>query len=859
LLGDGRDYGSIVAMREIEDHARRGYLFEAAIREILPWSFRPPLAATAPAEQLDAFFEWNSWHFLVEAKAKRRPISRPSHDWEDFELKLTRRRSTCIGLFCSLYPVAPAVVSAAEEMNRNGATALILAGEFWDELNQANVPIEHVLRHMVAAARAKGAAAPPPLAKLDAVYDIAAVDEELRALARTRSATFLRRHKLDRHGDLYVPRSVDATIQGFADALRPVGLLSLGRERTHLDKTYTSARSLPNQLLVLRDASGAGKTTASVELALSKGRFVGLTRAAVEPELDDLADVLRQLGDDYGLAKLRAANRSMVVAIDSLDEAGHLPHKPAEISSLIKTVLDDLNPVARQHGMLAFPLGLVFTVREDYWERWNAMFDGRAVTTLRRRFSTFTAEEFTRALRAYSSAYGYRIAGGLPREARQVLSTPFNLLVFSEANERQGTVPADDVLSKGVLTLYFDRKCENLLKRPFPHLTEPAIMLIAAGIAMEVVERRVNELDWATAADIVVRVDPLQRANGEEIVRGLVSEQLLADASDDGQRLRFRHSRFVEYLLAYHIAYWLSHGKRYDFLRSTTETIFATSIVSMFRVHELIRHICARRFPGQLKLIDDFYARSSAYMTHNLSRLRVEVAHGAATPDEDIALIVEASANADPDVAWGSFFVLAAGPNDQSPKLVVEAFERAWAANEERDSRWKLLSKLDALGLLLEPAVFNSVARSRRSKDWEVYVGALLERDEHGAFAEMWEEAGLDVDELPGGAEWRQARGLIEIALTDGVYVRGERLDLPGGRPATNSAVRRQPRPPAEPAPEQPPDEPEQPPTSPRPLPAPRASGPHRPPTPAPLHDAGIERPGRLRRAWRSRRGRSGR
>src|SRR4051794_13649543 len=114
-------------MRSVNDAARRGYLFEAAIRELFPWSFRPPLAVIAESEQIDAFFEWNSWHFLVEAKAKAGAIQRGSHDWEDFALKLHNRNGQCIGLFCSLFPVADAVIDAAVDLNKRGVTTIVLA------------------------------------------------------------------------------------------------------------------------------------------------------------------------------------------------------------------------------------------------------------------------------------------------------------------------------------------------------------------------------------------------------------------------------------------------------------------------------------------------------------------------------------------------------------------------------------------------------------------------------------------------------------------------------------------------------------------------------------------------------------
>src|SRR5437867_1060727 len=105
------DYSDIIALRPLSERSSRGYRFEQALREILPWTRRPPLAVVGRrnSEQIDAFFEWNSWHFLVEAKAKKEPIGRGSHDWEDFDLKVRKRRGAIIGLFCSLYAVTDSV------------------------------------------------------------------------------------------------------------------------------------------------------------------------------------------------------------------------------------------------------------------------------------------------------------------------------------------------------------------------------------------------------------------------------------------------------------------------------------------------------------------------------------------------------------------------------------------------------------------------------------------------------------------------------------------------------------------------------------------------------------------------------
>ena len=139
----------LLDLRFVKDDVGRGYLFEQALREIFPWDFKPPLAMRAPGEQIDAFYEWNSWHFLMEAKAKRGIIQRGSHDWEDFELKIRKRRGACIGLFVSLFEVSKGVLESAKELNEQGMTTIVLAGELWDKLSETHIPLTHLFRYLV--------------------------------------------------------------------------------------------------------------------------------------------------------------------------------------------------------------------------------------------------------------------------------------------------------------------------------------------------------------------------------------------------------------------------------------------------------------------------------------------------------------------------------------------------------------------------------------------------------------------------------------------------------------------------------------------------------------------------------------
>jgi len=61
-------YKQIRDLRKVPDKVQKGYLFEQIMREIHPWDFKPPIAYTAPSEQLDGVFTWKGITFIIEAK-----------------------------------------------------------------------------------------------------------------------------------------------------------------------------------------------------------------------------------------------------------------------------------------------------------------------------------------------------------------------------------------------------------------------------------------------------------------------------------------------------------------------------------------------------------------------------------------------------------------------------------------------------------------------------------------------------------------------------------------------------------------------------------------------------------------------
>ena len=253
-------YAQIRSIRTIKDNQRRGLLYEQALRELVPWTFRPPLAVIGESEQIDAFFEWNSWHFLVEAKAKKKPITRGSHDWEDFELKVRKRKGGCIGLFCSLFYVADGIEEAARTLNRDGYCTLLLHGTVWDELGDENLPFDYLLRYMVLHARSQFRPIPPPIKEVRAWSSSRdETSSDLTQTCRHISSTFLRRHAHPRHSDIYVPRSNDTYLLTMADELRPSQLRNIWRKKERAGDISIHNRETPRQICLFRDVSGNPK------------------------------------------------------------------------------------------------------------------------------------------------------------------------------------------------------------------------------------------------------------------------------------------------------------------------------------------------------------------------------------------------------------------------------------------------------------------------------------------------------------------------------------------------------------------------------------------------------------------------
>ena len=770
-------YKTIANLHLELDVQKRGYVFEQILREILPWDYRPPLSVSTQTEQLDAFFEWNSWHFLVEAKAKTKTITAGSHDWEDFALKLRKRKGQCIGLFCCISDINQDVIDEAIQLNKEGSLSIIIDNTSWKELFAQKIPLSDYLRYMVFQAKAKYMAIQNNFLDIKGwIYSQEVAIRNIGSMCQKLSSTFLRRHRLVRHDDIYVQRSIDEEILNFSSKLNPSRLSKIIKTHNHGETKFTTKRAVPKQLCIIRDMSGAGKTSLAIQIASERKRYFGVATAALQENVDNLVDEIERLEKLKILNELLSADRPIVYVVDSLDEAINCSNKHREVSSLIRG-LRQLNEFAENQGLICYPMAVVFTIREDFWREWESQVEGMYTRVFLKRFSFFTPAQTTQALYKYSKAYGYRLTTALDKNSLNVLSHPFNMLIYSEANEYRGDIESKDILDENVLELYFERKKEDILKRPISGFTPNILMQVLSSIAKAIAEQSENIIDHSKCCDEIIKVAPNLQYHVDFVLRSIVSEQILVRDSEGVAKYRFRHMRFIEYLVSYFIANQLSVSQQPQRLGKLIKQLVRGDFLSLYYVHEFIRSICQSNYPDIYEKLTDFYAQSSDYMSRLLLHRRSDIACGQKTASIDIDAIDRATDAGDPNVCWDGFFVVAAKNNKQQAERIISFFVKAWDSNEKKSDRWKLLSKISQHDLLLQGEVFKRVLCSEEPTDWYVFVDGIIESKQLHQFKEVWYEAGGEnLSKWLGKkseSDWSRIYKIIGDLLRGKIYERG--------------------------------------------------------------------------------------
>ncbi|CAK8722477.1 hypothetical protein GMJAKD_11695 [Candidatus Electrothrix aarhusensis] len=771
-------YKKIFSLKENIDHQKRGYLFEQLLRESLPWTSRPPIAISTKTEQLDGFFEWNTWHFLLEAKAKHNVITAGSHDWEDFALKVRKRAGQCIGLFCSLYDVNKEVLNEADLLNKSGLITILVAGSDWEHLAENQIPLHEYLRYMIFQAKAKQTSRPESFKIIrEWVYNRENASRIIRANCLKSSSIFLRRHRIVRHEQVYVSRTIDENISEFSRLICPSRTSNQDKEYTHGGKSFIGKRTIPKQICVVRDLSGAGKTTLAAEVANEIKKYFGCAKAALQNDIDNIDFLPDDDEGAFGIKHLIACDKPIIYVIDSLDEASMIPGKHKEIKSLFKLLIQ-LNKVAQKMGLACFPIGLIFTIREDFWRDWESSFEGAHSNIYIKRFSNFTPQQINIAIENYSKAYSFHLSKPLNKQSLKVLSHPFNLQIFAEANEYRGEIVHDEILNENVLSLYFERKQEDVLKRPIVGFTPSMLIPICSVLAVYAVSQKRNSIDHTIIYDKIFKLYPMLNNSIDSIIQTIVSEQIIVRDQNNISKYRFRHMRFIEYLVAYYISDHLFKTKNPKILDELTSKLITGDFISLYYVHEFVRFICKMQFPELYVMLTSFYAQSSDYMNKLIRHRRAEIATGEPTTSLDMDAIDQATAIGDPVICWEGFFVLAAKHNHQDSGRLVSAFVKAWYKNPAKHDRWKLLYKLSQHNLLLTEEVVEILITSENSKDWFVFIDGIIACKQFTQFKDIWIEInGKDIVTTLNAREgegWKRVITYIDFLLDGKGYNIGE-------------------------------------------------------------------------------------
>jgi hypothetical protein len=780
-------YEQITKLRLLANTTERKIRSEQIIRELIPWDTRPSIV---PAPGTRDIFSWQNREWLVVTDTDQEEVRGSSVPWRAFVKAFTKSYKGEIGLFCCTGQIHHSVVEEAAELNRKSMSTLLIDGGIWEELAADPIDITDLLSYMQVIARSLSTPRAPSVAVAKKwIHDRQEAVENITNVCRRSSASFMRRHQLARHSDLYVRRSLDDDVDMAANALRPSKLRRTVRKRLITDRETGDQRDIevlrrqPPQIMVIRDISGAGKSTLAAQLGLTQNPHFALVRAAAQQRIDDLgvfSDLAHGRGD-YGFEMLRRADRPLLLVVDSLDEAQGERGKHKEVISLLKH-LQDLNDAARRRDYLAFPILIVLTVRDEYWDRWLTVVEGRSFIEYKRRISSFSPAQAHEALRKYADVYHFSIQGDPSPQAMDVLSVPFNLHVFAEVSSHYGPIRLDDALTENVIGRYFERKREDIFRRRIPGLTAKTLMQLCSAIAMELIKNPVMRIRNTDILELIRTSIPKSQGNTDDILLALVSERIVVRAETSGAiEYQMSHSRFVEYLIAHRAIEVLRTSKTFSVLNSIMSIVDNAPAISVFRIYDNIRFIAAAEVPGVLPLVEEYYATSHDYMRENLLRLRGDIARGRQTFSHDLGLIVGGFSKADTKILWDAFFVLVAKANNQPDYVLVEAFERAWNAVQDHHSRWRLIPKMADRGALLKESVIKAVLQSEEPKEWEVLLGFCLTEKYKQEAANVLNDFSRALNgDLLGerrGPEWQQARGLLGILLSGAKYTEGEVLE----------------------------------------------------------------------------------
>lgn len=772
----------IINLKNTEiNKSERGYLFESLIREIQPWDRRPPIVMSPQSEQLDGVFEYKGTLFIIESKAVDKVLTPGSKEWEDFELKIRKRKGTgIIGLFCCLNNVSNELVQAANSLNKEGFPNILIFGNNWQQLYDANFEFCHFLEFMTLNARIKRISYVDNLTQVKKWYfDKENINNYFSSICEKHSSIFIRRFKHEKHEQIFVSRKISKSINAHIENFKP----------SILKRTKNNSLS---QLIILRDLSGSGKTTIAIDYILRNSISFCFGYSANQIELDVFFEnfISKIEYSDYGLRELTALDKPIVFIIDSLDEVkkSELHQKRKEIYALIRR-LEDLNKIANSHKLIKFPVLLLFTVRDDYWNDWDESFDGREACYLKNRLTIFAENELSEAIDKYSKAYHFKIENVLSQESTDILSSPINLEIFSLANSFNGNITIDTIWEGELLSKFFKRKFENIQSKHYlENFTQTTYIKILIKTANSLIFTKELSFDYIDIIFIINNLFDHLKAYSEDIIKLLTSEQILIINPKFQNKLQFKYTRFVEYLIALDIIESIKSGHDLNSIDPYIQSIYTSHIVNTHTVLKNIRTICRQiEYHDIGQEIMNYYQNSETYLNNLLPKLRCDISLGIKTQEQEINQLIGNTYSQNPEINWDIFYIICAKNNNQTKEHILSAFISTWEANSDikyKYRRWRLIDKLASLGkLIINERVINTLFKDSIYKDWEVLLGKILEfsSDYRDEFFDLWNQIDgsnlltVLISRKPN--EWIYVQRLLEIILENKKYIIGDLLD----------------------------------------------------------------------------------
>lgn len=755
--------------------SERGYKFEALIREIQPWDERPPIVMSPKSEQLDGVFIYKSIIFIIESKAVKKKITPGCKEWEDYELKLHKRKGNVIGLFCSLFDVSPEISNAANSLNQQGIYNIVLSGSIWECLNEDGFEFGNLLDFMILNAKVKFIATIENLKSAKKwYYESELIENYFNDLCKKKSSVFIRRFTHKFHDKIYVDRHIDNKIESHIKLFKPSNLRKSKKENL-------------SQVIILRDLSGSGKTTLSIENIKNSNQCLCFGTTANNTEIDLFLDnLLNEIKyPKIGIKELIAIDKPFLFIIDSLDEVpiNIHPQKRREIKSLFSKI-NELNNEVISEKFTRFPIVILFTVREDYWRDWDSSFDGREIVTFKNRISIYLEDEFKKAIKKYSEAYNYEIQNRLNEDSKSILSIPVNLEIFSEVNEYNGAINVVDVWEGKMLAEFFKKKYDNIINRHWiMNFSEEIFIEMLSLISYNIIKNKSLFINKKEIKDLFELKFPQHLTYLNEILKLFVSELILIEDAVPNHTYRFKYTRFIEYLVSLLIVEKVNNENSLPNLDKFIQEIFDSQVVDIYSVLKNIKNICKIKYPELESEITEYYQKSLIYLRNFLPKLRGDISQGKVTNKNDINQLIGNTYFQDANMYWDMFFIIAAKKNKQSKNIIISSFNATWEANKEgenRYKRWKLVDKLSSRGFLLDERVINILFNDSESKDWEEYLGHILESKLQEEFFELWHQIGgqsiIKKNIVKDKKEWVYVEKLLEIIVDRKKYVLGDIL-----------------------------------------------------------------------------------